>query len=172
MSSITTIGVDKTLSYEIHVTGDESIIENANKLGWKTIEIDLLKPDGSVLRREYMTSEIRKYKSLTNAFDDLILLTSNLHIMGTTVIRSKIEAPPYPYLSPLAFYLESHFETNSNEYPISRNSKKTKILATDREYNPDNFNAFIEKYKGRELEICLYDSDVNEDKDWFNLWEK
>lgn len=163
--------MDQALTYEIHITGDQSIIENAQKLGWKTIEIDLLRPDGSILRREYMTSEVRKYNRRLNVYIDILFLKFCLKYMGTKIYRSKIETTPYPYLFPSAKYVEAHFEVDNNEYPISRNAKKTKILATDREYNPDNFKSFLEKHKGRELELCIYDTNVNEDKDWLDLWE-
>lgn len=162
----------KEVSYEIHVTGDKSIIENAKKLGWKTIEIDLIRPDMSVLRREYMTSEVRKYTNIYKAIIDAAILCDDLLKMKTEVYRLKIEAPPLPMFFPFAKYVEAHFKTQNTNYPTSKNSKKDILLATDREYNPERYCTFLEKHVGKELEICVYDNNIKEDQDWLSLWIK
>ena len=46
--------------FEIHITGDESIIQASARLGVRSIVIDLLHPDQTHYRTEYMTSNIRK----------------------------------------------------------------------------------------------------------------
>ena len=42
-------------------------------------------------------------------------------------------------------------------------------MATDREYNPKKYQEFIEKWIDKDVELCLYDSCVTEDFNWFEL---
>ena len=47
-------------TFEIHITGKKSIINEFNNLKIKNIIVELLKPDNSLLRIEYMSSFIKK----------------------------------------------------------------------------------------------------------------
>jgi len=51
-----------------------------------------------------------------------------------------------------------------------RNAKSSKLLATDRTYDKKEYQAFIEKWKGEDVEMCLLDTWIEEDKDWFELY--
>ena len=44
--------------------------------------------------------------------------------------------------------------------------------ATVRTYDKKEFDSFQKKYGEAKCELCLYDSFVDEDKDWFDLYDK
>lgn len=157
--------------FEVHITGDKSIIEKAAELGLKTISVHLLRPDRTHFRTEHMTSHIMRCKSYIDCKRDVDSYVKVLESRGVSIIRVKIESPYYEHYRTQSLYMESHFEAEGTRYPISQNARKATFLATDREYNLSRYNKFREKYKGKELELALYDTDVNEDKDWFDLYE-
>lgn len=163
--------VGQEIAHEIHITGDRSIFYYAQSCGWKTISIDLLTPSKKVLRTEYMTSEIRKYPNLLHCLHDIFSLQMDLKRYSVPVSRVKVECPPYPHLIKHSLYMEAHFPTKDNNYPISRNTNKTTILATDREYDKDLYDDFRIKHADHELELCIFDTNIKEDKDWFDLWD-
>lgn len=158
--------------FEVHITGDENIIEVCKNNGYKSISVDLLKPNQSILRTEYMTSMILKhnnYKECKIAVDNCVNIIKNNKV---NVIRVKIESPFYEHYIDQSLYMESHFEATNDKYPMSRNKRKTTILATEREYDKKLYNQFINRWKdSKELELCLYDTWIDEDKDWFELYE-
>ena len=45
-------------------------------------------------------------------------------------------------------------------------------MATYREYSQFNYNSFKEKWQNEDIELCVYDSFVKEDEDWFNLYKQ
>lgn len=153
--------------FEIHITGDKEIINLANKLSLKTIVIDLLKPDKSHLRTEYMTSHAQKFN---NCKDCKAFVDNAAKELGN-VVRIKIESPYYEHYVNQSVYIESHFKAVNSSYPMSKNQNKDSLLATDREYKIENYEFFRRKYKGVVVELCLYDSNINEDLDWFNLYK-
>jgi hypothetical protein len=152
--------------FEIHVTGDESIHENTDL---KTIAVDLLRPDGSVLRTEHMTSHVGKFPSYIDCKLFVDKLARDLESKGTKIVRVKIETPYYEHYVSKSLYLESHFEDKNFEFPTSRNQRKSTLLATERAYEYDNYEEL--RASRDEVELCLYDSWVNEDKDWFDAYE-
>jgi hypothetical protein len=162
----------ETKWHEIHITGDEKIHEIAPHLGLRTIEIELLRPDGSILRTEHMTSDVRKFECFEQALDFVGSMRFGLIVNGVKVIRTKIECPPNEKQIDTAYYCESHFPVRdlSVECPISRRKNTNKLLGTARTFNKDLYRAFIETYKDKEIELCLHDSHVDEDKDWMELW--
>ena len=83
----------------------------------------------------------------------------------------KIECPPYSELFPMSIYVESHFNPIFVIYPISRNKKSGKLMATDREYNKDKYLTFLDNWTNEDCELCIFDSFVDEDLDWFNLYK-
>jgi hypothetical protein len=158
--------------FEVHITGDYRIIDVANKINVKNISVDLLKPDGSVLRTEHMTSYVLKCRS----FEECKLLVEKTveHFVEekVRVLRVKIESPDYVHYRDRSLYMESHFSAENEKYPLSRNRKKTHRLATDREYDRSNYDSFRDRWNGEDVELCLHDTWLEEDKDWFDLYAK
>lgn len=69
--------------------------------------------------------------------------------------------------------MESHFtpRPGQTKYPISQNFKSGRLMATDREYDKQKYFEFRQKWDHEDIELCLYDTFITEDKDWFNLYE-
>lgn len=75
-----------------------------------------------------------------------------------------------------SLYLESHWETlmPTANYPMSRSRHKlNKILATARTYEQAEFEQFSkQRFAAKQvMELCLFDTFVEEDFDWFKLYE-
>lgn len=156
--------------FEIHITGDKSILERGEDVGMKTITINLLKPDRSYLRTEYMTSHVARHENYSECKRAIDKAVSKLKESGVKILRVKIESPYYGHYRDQSLYLESHFEAKNDQFPISQNVRKTTFLATDRVYNHDEYDNFLEEYKDVDVELCLFDTDIEEDKDWFDLY--
>lgn len=161
-------------TFEIHITGNQAILD----VDWiKTIAIDLLKPDGSLLRSEYMTSAVMKFENYQKCLEEVNKIVERLKLI-TNIVRVKIECPFYAHYEKQSLYIESHFDVKTpTQYPTSKNQKKTKLLGTERVYNdPANdqmqslYLHFRLKWREAVNELCLYDSYVDEDSDWFSLW--
>ncbi len=156
--------------FEIHITGTKAINEEFDKLGIKNIVVDLLTPTQSLLRTEYMSSFIYKEENFESCKEMVNDLLSKLK---SEIIRVKIECPFYEHYVKQSLYMESHFEPFNNELPISVNARSGKHMATDRTYNQDEYPSFLKRYEGMaELELCLLDTFVDEDKDWFDLYSE
>ena len=156
------------IPFEVHITGDQNILQVPNL---KTIAINLLKPDQSFLRTEYMTSQVL----YASNFDHICRQVTNicLELEKLTLIqRIKIECPFYQQFAEQALYIESHFLTEQGDFPISRNQNKTVLLGTDREYNSAKFDDFRRKWSGKTIELCVLDTYPEEDADWFEFWQK
>lgn len=157
-------------TFEIHITGDESIIEVSKTLDLKTIEVWLLHPNKSRFRKECMTSIVKKFENYDSCKEWVDGLELQLRHKGVSIFRVKIESPYYNHYEAQSCYIESHFDASSSLFPISQNARKTTFLATDRRYCHDLYQDFLNQYKNTVVELCLYDSDVEEDRDWFNLY--
>ena len=156
--------------FEVHITADEGIINIAKRLGIKTISVDLLRPDRTVLRTEHMTSQIvraENYEACKRQVDWMLL---NLDLYKVRVYRVKIESPCYDHYVGQSLYMESHFQPTDDHYPLSRNQRKETLLATDREYDKQLYDLFKTRWADKEVELCLYDTFVEEDKDWFDCY--
>lgn len=153
--------------FEIHITGDKSILTNS-KL--KTISVDLLKPDKSLLRTEYMTSHVMKCHDFSECKTKVLHVIEELKAAGTKVLRAKIECPYYAHYKDISLYIESHFEALNDKFPISKNQRKETFLATDRKYKKEEYDKFRHDYRFEVVELCLFDSYVEEDSDWFDLY--
>lgn len=163
--------------FEIHITGDDKIIKAAQELGVKTIVLDLVKPDKSHHRTEYMTSDARSFHDYEECkvwVDDLVM---RLRETGVEIIRVKIECPYYSHYKDKSLYFEVHYQGERG--PMSRNHGKDYFLCTAREYDRSKYDALWQKHGGVFLfappphwtmELCLYDTNVEEDKDWFDLY--
>jgi hypothetical protein len=154
-------------TFEIHITGSYGINQEFDRLGIKNIIVDLLKPNKRILRTEYMSSFISKHTNLTECKKYVKSILPNI---ASDVIRVKIESPYYEHYKAKALYLESHFKPIDTLYPISQNNRTGKLMATDRTYNKKEYKAFIDKWKDEDVEMCLVDSFVEEDADWFELY--
>lgn len=164
--------------FEVHITGDDKIIEAAKPLAVKTIVIDLVKPDRSYFRTEYMTSHachFENYEECKIYVDDLV---NQLTVAGVEIARVKIECPFYPKYKDKSIYFEVHYDARNNDYPMSRNKGKDSFLCTAREYDKNKYDSLWQKHGGMAppsnwvMELCLYDTNVEEDKDWFDLYEQ
>lgn len=158
--------------FEIHITGSENIHDVARRAVHKTIEVELLRPDRTVMAVEHMTSIIYKTPAFLSCKQWVENLVQVLIEQGITISRTKIESPYYEHYVEQSLYMESHFLAENNEYPLSRNRKKTTYLATDRTYDKSLYNDFKEKYKDKELELCLFDSNMYGDIEWLNMYSK
>ena len=154
-------------TFEIHITGEETINAELDKLGIKNIVVDLLKPNGDLLRTEYMSSFVVKKSSFIVCLNHVTYLLTQL---DSRIYRIKIESPFYRHYVDRSLYMEMHSTPTDNKLPISRNAKSKRLMATDRCYNKDKYQDFMEYYKNQEIELCLYDTFVDEDKDWFDLY--
>jgi antitoxin component YwqK of YwqJK toxin-antitoxin module len=88
------------------------------------------------------------------------------------LIRVKIECPFYKHYQKNSLYMESHFVTASRYFPVSRNQNKKVCLSTERTYNKDEYESFAKRYQKEQIELCLYDTNVKEDSDWFGWYEE
>lgn len=156
--------------FEIHITGDSTIHDIGELFGDKTIQVALLRPDQSIIRVEHMTSMRVHYRSYTECLSYVGQYQTDYR--GFT--RFKIECPAsYVHHLHNALYVESHFPAEDLNSPISRNVASGKLLGTNREYNPLKFEEFLKTQpEGSEKEICLFDTNINQDKDWLDYWRK
>lgn len=155
--------------FEIHITGSHGINNELDSLGIKNIIVELLTPELKLMRTEYMSSFVIKKGSLLEckAFvDDLV------NKLKSQIIRVKIESPFYEHYIDNALYLESHFKPFNDAFPISRNARSKKLMATARTYEKTHYEAFKKEWENEDVEMCLVDTFVNEDKDWFDLYQK
>jgi len=155
--------------FEIHITSDKKLHEACCPLGIKTIVVDLLCPDGTVLRTEHMTSYVMKAENYVECKEKVDEIVKNLE-KTCKLIRVKIECPFYKHYQKASLYMESHFRTDSRYFPVSRNQKKTACLSTERTYDKNQYEVFAKRYQKEQIELCLYDTNVKEDSDWFGLY--
>jgi hypothetical protein len=156
-------------TFEIHITGDKSILTVAKPI--KTIEVNLLKPDRSILRTEYMTSHVQHMASGFAGCKEYVNdIVKCLEFQGVNIVRVKIESPFYKHYVEQSLYIESHFEDDHFKLPTSQNPRHTMPVVTAREYEQRWFEPFMEHYLPSVIELCLFDTNVDEDKDWFDLY--
>lgn len=169
------------MHYEFHITGTPDIVESAKLLCIKTIVIDSLKKDGSYIKTEYITSHIEEFTDDEEAIDYLNGLTHSLLTnmiywkwankkfdYSSRIFRCKVERQYFPGNKGL--YIESHWKDDSFVYPTSKNQAKESLLATDRVWLPEKYPEFIKKHEGKELELCIFDSNPDLDSDWFTYY--
>lgn len=162
-------------TFEIHITANNHIHYVAKCYGIKTIELDLLRPDGSIVKTEHMTSFVGEYNNLWDCVHSVAGLRDLLNINGCNVERVKIECPAsYDKYLDISFYIETHFNQQGIDavYPASKNKKKDSITGTDRAYGIHNYSKFKNKWKNQVLELCVYDTFIEQDSEWFKSWGK
>jgi hypothetical protein len=157
-------------TYEIHITGEEKINEYLTKEGIKNIEVELLTPSGEVIRTEYMSSFVENFNFLEDCYERVLNLTNAIKKEGIDIIRIKIETPFYQEYVSKALYIESHFKPFDKQYPISRNKRSGKLMGTDRVYDKSKFADFMLKWANNDVELCICDSYLEEDFDWFKQY--
>lgn len=153
--------------FEIHITGSHGINQELDSLGIKNIIVDLLTPKHKFMRTEYMSSFViqrASYQDSKAYVDELV------NKLKSKIIRVKIESPFYEHYRENALYLESHFKPFNDAFPISRNARSKKLMATARTYEKDQYEDFKKVWSNEDVEMCLFDSFIEEDKDWFDLY--
>lgn len=164
------------MHFEIHITCEDPLFVEDVTISLRKIAVDLLRPDLTKLRTEYMTSHREEFDSFVkckDAVDSYVERIKNDY----EVIRVKIECPFHKELINQSLYIESHFDINQtirldeNVFPLSRSRHKTEIMGTSRQYNKPYFHYFYDRWKPFGIvELCLFDSFVYEDLDWFDLY--
>lgn len=157
--------------FEIHITGDEKIIKILDKFKLKSIIVDLYSPNNELIRTEYMSSFIRQFNDFESCLRSITGLVKIFIKYGIAIYRVKIESPYYTHYINQSLYIETHFEAKNNNFPISINRKSKKIIATDRTCDKNKYEEFLKKWKGNEIELCLYDTDKEQDEDWLTLFK-
>lgn len=157
--------------FEVHITGNSNkILQVAKELDVKAICINLLRPDKTFLRNEWMTSQVIKANNFDECKKLVFDLREKLIAHGVEIVREKIESAYYPEYVEQSLYIETYFQTSDFNLPVSQNASKTTFLATDRTYLKKEYEDFLVKYKGREIELALLDINPYEDEDWLSLY--
>lgn len=162
--------------FEFHIYINDKVADKffhvCNTFDIKKLEIMSLDKDNNGIKVEYMTSFVRKLKNYREAFLLVNAMDEYLGKLGCLSYRKKIESPYYEHYVNLSLYLETHFESSNFELPTSKNVLKNKLIATDRELNKDRYSDFLSLHQslGREIEMCLYDTNMTSDKEWFDAY--
>lgn len=156
------------IPFEIHITGDENILKELEKLNLKGIIVDLFDNKKKYMKSEYMSSIRVKFATVEEVKTFVADLVSKLNCK---IYRVKIETVPFKEFEKESIYLESHFVSDKFEYPTSKNRRKEFYLATDRTFDKNKYEEFKEHYKNVELELCIMDTNFKMDSDWFNLYK-
>lgn len=176
--------------FEIHITASELIHDICKKIQIKTIIVDLLKPDLSVLSTEHMTSHVVSSTSYKDCKEWVDSIVDCFKKQNVDVFRVKIECPFYSEYVDQAIYIEAHNKVNIKNlvdinFPLSKTQHKPEnILSTDRLYHTRSLNAYsplskMDKFiefrdthrNFQEIELCLFDSFVGQDYEWFSLYK-
>lgn len=165
---------------EIHITGDEKLLDYCQRFNIKCLTIENLGPGSQVLSREYITSINKKFEEAQDAYWYMIGLCEDMKRKAVKTIRGKIETPFYPETSYTdAIYLECHYSgfcvNHSFYHPQSRKIPDTQpYMKTVRCYDKSKFEEFVTVWKGvAEIEACVFDSSpILHDKKWFDAWVK
>jgi hypothetical protein len=151
---------------------------NSFEAGVRTLGIENLSEEGFSREVVWMTCERAE---LTGGHPAALRFLANCQnnkgwYSGTSLcpIRLKIEVECSAGFDPNEYlYIEAHFPVTSEEASeirkgISRNLVSGELIGTERSYNPSEFLEFFQKHfeKGRKVELCLFDSNVQEDGGW------
>lgn len=170
------------MRYEFHLTNDARSVRSLNqkmdafRQGTPILAIDNLDKEGYLIDTHWMTAEkaslqgghvaaLRYLSNCQNAKGWYQYTTCNPY-------RMKIEAEYDDTCVPEEFlYIETHFSVTPEEAQkrsegISRNVFSGELIATERCYDPSKFRDFYQCHSGlmgRKVELCLYDTGVNQD---------
>lgn len=158
------------MKFEIHITGSKNILKHLAADNQLTVE--MLDRSGEVFDTDYMSAI-----DFRGSYIDMLTFVANLinylTFRDVDIYRVKVETQPSPELFQTALYIERHFEMEKADdyvYPVSLLANKNKYVGTSRTYNRSEFAEFANRYD--KTELCIIDSNVNHDKDWFDIWEK
>jgi len=161
-------------TFEIHITGEPSIIQEFEHKGIKTLEVNLLNPELKIVGKEYMCSHIVK---ATNYQECKTYVANLVNTIKSKIFRIKIECPYMDKYFLDAIYAEVHFPTKEdtdNIYPFVWNVKSEKYISTCREYETHKFFELKRKFENiekAEFELCLLDTNIDFDKHWISHFE-
>ncbi len=175
-------------NYEIHVTGPKRWVTGINQelepfgTGVPILGIHLLDSEGQANAGEdWMTAEKASFNSHQDAYSYLkkfLGISERSSAFNQTFYRRKIEVQYQEGMDLSKYlYVETHFPVTPEEapnigLPISRNILTGKLIATDRVYDPGQFQNFVDKYKDNKVELCLFDSNVRHDDHWIEVPKK
>jgi hypothetical protein len=166
------------IPFEIHITMNKCIsnVNASTAFEHKTIEIEDLAPDGYVVQTTWMTSIVKNFKTFTECMQ----YVSDIKKHYIHINRVKVEVPPF-YLSYYGgkglisevLYAECHFESPNFICPTSRNVKKSTLMATARVMRPDlsELSNFIDDSGDDDVELCIYDTNLQLDHEWMTRYE-
>lgn len=156
--------------YEFHITAYESSIRELSKYDIPFIGIEALAMSGIAVQWDWMTSYSNFFPSKESAINYIGVLLEK--IKNTPIYRVKVETP---YESDLNFeefrYIETHLNSVDNNLPKSKNIITNEIISTDRTYNFKEFKSFAERYRTSKVELCVMDTNVYHDHNWFRFYD-
>lgn len=159
--------------FEIHITGDEFLADVAKKLDHKLLILKLLSKSLESLGIQFMTSIQKEF----NSYEECLKWTleiANIYRESIKVDRVKIECPVYKQYIGQSLYIECHWKDVRPDptYHISQRVGQQAYLMTDRTYSKEEYLEFyLTHHKlDRELELCLYDDNINLDGDWIGQY--
>lgn len=163
---------------EIHITGDEKILDYCQKNNIKCLTIENLTPGHTVLSKEYITSINKRFENVRDAEYYLTGVEYDMELCGIDVIRGKIEVPYTKSIDPI--YLECHYSGRITPvkdnlcHPVSRKIPDNQpYMKTVRCYDSNKFEEFVNDWQNvADIEACVYDSSpVLHDKKWLDAWQ-
>jgi hypothetical protein len=163
-------------TFEIHITGaNEDILKEFEDLNIKTLEINLLSKDKTVVGKENMCCLVVN----VNSYYDAAQIAGGIILdLKSKIARVKIECPLYEQYLGQAIYAEVHYPQSnvldSFPHPTVYNIKSDKYISTRRVYGStqDFINLYNESKEipGSEFELCLMDSNINFDDYWLSFY--
>lgn len=125
-----------------------------------------------------MTSFAGEYNNLFECSVMVISLENTLRRAGINISRTKVECgiSLFEKYEDFVLYAESHFNMMgiAAAYPVSVNiNHPEKRMGLDRIMKPSETELykFKDKWKYQTVELCLLDSNVGIDDEWFDSWE-
>lgn len=175
--------IEKEIKSHFHITlsgvTSEELLVASKIIKSKPTIIDL--HTNSLNISDKMTTGYQRGIGLCNLKDNVKKLLEN----NFNVIRAKLEADLIDYLNVFGCvdfsknYVECHFHINNkddvdgNIFRYSSNpSSNGKIFANYRAYNEADMNFIIQfcsRFENAHLELCVYDSNVAHDENWWNF---
>lgn len=168
-------------NFEIHITGSPNIIKYFKDYNIPYLEIDMLDKDLKSIQKDYMCAIKYKAKNfeIAEGYARMIAHCAVNHFDNNIEIyRIKIETEPLEKYFDKALYIERHweidmeiwkFQADCMVYPLSYIENKYKLVLTERNYNKNEFKEFTDIYA--KTELCLLDTNINHDKQWFDSWK-
>ena len=162
--------MSKERLYEFHITAYESSIRELKRYDIPIIGIEALSPSGYAVQWDWMTSYSDFFPSQESAINYIRVLLKKVKF--TPIYRVKVETPYDNSLNMEEFkYIETHLNSLDNNLPKSRNIITNEIISTDRTYNFKEFESFAERYNTSKVELCVMDTNIYHDHNWFMFYD-